>query len=51
MLDWRWHPDGWHALVTYLDRTTTAQRVVTEWVQADRLTPVEGKHYDGSAYG
>lgn len=37
VLEWAQEPDGWRALVTYVE---PRGRVVTEWVGADRLRPV-----------
>lgn len=54
VLEWRQGPQGeWEALVTYLDRMTLRQKVVTEWVPADHLVPVRSDPAigTGSAYG
>lgn len=51
VIDWRDGPDGWVALVSYVDRQTTEHKVVTEWVPAARLTPVPWKPHGGTAYG
>jgi hypothetical protein len=48
VLDWRQHPDGWFALVTYVE---TRGRVLTEWVPADQLRPLAARPGTGSAYG
>lgn len=49
VLSWR-QGDEWEALVTYVD-STIAGRVVTEWIAAERLTPVPWRPYMGTAYG
>lgn len=52
VLEWRQGQQGeWEALVTYLDRMTLKQKVVTEWVPADQLIPIKSSPGTGSAYG
>lgn len=51
VLEWRQADDGWEALVAYIDTTTTAHRMVTEWVPAERLVPVPWRPHMGTAYG
>lgn len=51
VLEWRHRHEGWEALVTYPDTTTTQQRIVTEWIPAARLIPVPWRPGSGTAYG
>ena len=49
VLEWRRESDGsWRALVTWVE---SRGRVVTAWVPADELRPVEAQPRTGSAYG
>jgi hypothetical protein len=48
VLDWRREPDGWQALVTWVE---SRGRVVTAWLPAAHLRPIEARRTTGSAYG
>lgn len=49
VLEWRRGAEGgWCALVTWVE---SRGRVVTAWVPADELRPVEATPRTGSAYG
>lgn len=51
VLEWRQGVEGWEALVTYIERMTVRPQIITEWVPADRLTPVPWRPGMGTAYG
>lgn len=51
LIEWRKGAEGWEGQVVYVDATTTAHKLVVEWVEAERLTPVPWRPGMGTAYG
>ncbi|MBM0127578.1 hypothetical protein [Pimelobacter simplex] len=52
ILDRRRLPDGsWEALVTYIERMTINQKVITTWVPYDWLRKGAQRPAGGTAYG
>ena len=48
VLIWKRTPDGWQALVTWIE---SGGRVVTDWVEPAELRPIQSQRSTGSRYG